>query len=1150
MASAVKTLRADGSSGGIVWFAIAANNKVKGDKGVYNDDSVIKRVTPTTTPIGERPFYLWDLISVSPDEYNKAYTKRPQGGLEKHHGSSLAVREFKGATFAAVCSEDDENSPAVPGYSNIAVSGEDMKSLAAKVKSSFRSFVGSADMMDIDYDQSAKKRPAGDEDNDDGSNCGGGKRMKGTDSSNVHVAMNVKAAELLEYRRKSFISPSAIEQAYAAAVLEKMQNSIGEVKILDVNGETKVYVMKKKMKTDDGNIIPWKVGKALTDPTTLKKKRKQLRADLYRYSDGSISEVASILKPNDLLKNFMESEGIRGKTQLRDILESNMKQQSSETTIDKVIVDNIKSFLSIEAHQMKGGDGSSKGGSRPDGVQHFLNGLVCAVSSTATSVQSSIGKRLGLSQHAVEKGAKDRAEVDGTSSSEAHKYCKPFERSKRGDKYDDIAHQVVHDYCHDLDVSGVDSNVDASRTCTVVLPSGCTAKHPYRVWIEKGDMKFQYQQFLKSEHYASFQQRVISEKPDYYSESRKPTIGYESFCQKACACVGDPTEMSCVDMTRDTLQLSIEGMEAYVSKNKDKLKEKLTNCLCADCNLPKIQKSVARAPKKRSWIDVFTRREENSVSNLIREVLCPREEQLSLTLDGDVHNFKMHKRNCGRLECWDCGPTRKLQWNCPIFMSNEDDVDYWEWEKCETSGGEQNQMVQKTAKVKELMASLRKKIEDGIKHEFDKTWLNRTRAIDIKTFPKKTMAICTDFSAMLSLRPNRTKCAHVDRHAVLAIFYVITNPRDVKLQDGTTVRVTDCDVWHIFGNAENKDTKNDHVFHNACLEYIIKYYLEEKGLDLDTIRVWTDNCTGQYKCRQNFYQLSKIPLGENCIKIAEHCFAQVYSFKGPWDAAGKVIKWFIRRLERMEKARVEDAFQCYEHSTKYFAENLPSGNDWKKLEEELSNKLKDKSVYEAVERIAGYATDDEEEYNRLVEAGHKHVVLTRRSEAEDTTVYDGSSDCHYFKGDGVVNENGIHLEMRSKPCRCNECRSDGAICTYQDIRGEPKDFYRKEKAEIAAEKEQKKKEAAMAHVHQVEGILANNSLLPLSNHRHPVLKSLVFVTGVEVVRRDGQTNNKGKPLDPLMSDRLHYLGEANLTNESVQAKINEIRNQFGENNTE
>ena len=186
----------------------------------------------------------------------------------------------------------------------------------------------------------------------------------------------------------------------------------------------------------------------------------------------------------------------------------------------------------------------------------------------------------------------------------------------------------------------------------------------------------------------------------------------------------------------------------------------------------------------------------------------------------------------------------------------------------------------------------------------------------------------------------------------------------------------------------------------------------------------------------------------------------------------------------------------------------------------------------------------------MIVEGHKHIILTRRNEAKDTTVYDGSSDCHYFKGSGDQDERGLHLEMHSKPCRCNECRSPNAICTYQDIRGTPKDFYRKDKAEVEAEREQKKKEDALAKIQQVESVLANNSLNPLSSLGDAKLKSLVFVMNVEVKRRDGQTNDKDKSLPPLKADRVWYLGQAGLTNESVQARIDELRIELGEANVE
>jgi hypothetical protein len=34
----------------------------------------------------------------------------------------------------------------------------------------------------------------------------------------------------------------------------------------------------------------------------------------------------------------------------------------------------------------------------------------------------------------------------------------------------------------------------------------------------------------------------------------------------------------------------------------------------------------------------------------------------------------------------------------------------------------------------------------------------------------------------------------------------------------------DYDVWHFFGGLLSKGKKNDHVFHNACLEEIVRYY--------------------------------------------------------------------------------------------------------------------------------------------------------------------------------------------------------------------------------------------------------------------------------------------------------------------------------------
>jgi len=50
------------------------------------------------------------------------------------------------------------------------------------------------------------------------------------------------------------------------------------------------------------------------------------------------------------------------------------------------------------------------------------------------------------------------------------------------------------------------------------------------------------------------------------------------------------------------------------------------------------------------------------------------------------------------------------------------------------------------------------------------------------------------------------------------------------------------------------------MFHNACLTHLIKFYDDERKMNLkpkiETNDVHTDNCPTQYKCRQNFYHVA------------------------------------------------------------------------------------------------------------------------------------------------------------------------------------------------------------------------------------------------------------------------------------------------------
>ena len=114
----------------------------------------------------------------------------------------------------------------------------------------------------------------------------------------------------------------------------------------------------------------------------------------------------------------------------------------------------------------------------------------------------------------------------------------------------------------------------------------------------------------------------------------------------------------------------------------------------------------------------------------------------------------------------------------------------------------------------------------------------------------------TDFGATLDLCASKKDNCSVDNHAILCIFFVLTNWRKVKYKIGeneySETIINDCD--NFFGSTLSRGKKNDHVFHNACLSHLIKFYNDERtkqGKGKIPINiVHTDNCAPQYKYRQ------------------------------------------------------------------------------------------------------------------------------------------------------------------------------------------------------------------------------------------------------------------------------------------------------------
>ena len=174
-----------------------------------------------------------------------------------------------------------------------------------------------------------------------------------------------------------------------------------------------------------------------------------------------------------------------------------------------------------------------------------------------------------------------------------------------------------------------------------------------------------------------------------------------------------------------------------------------------------------------------------------------------------------------------------------------------------------------------------------------------------------------DFGATLDLRAMETDNSSVDNHAVICIFFVLTGWRNVDFYNSESETmdktiVSNCNKWIVFGDTISKGKKNDHVFHNACLSYLVKFYDKELEIQnkppIANKIIHTDNCPTQYKCRQNFLRLASA--GESHPTRFIHKFPQKFGFKGPWDATGKLIKSTILRNE-LRLNRCANALDCY-----------------------------------------------------------------------------------------------------------------------------------------------------------------------------------------------------------------------------------------------
>lgn len=323
--------------------------------------------------------------------------------------------------------------------------------------------------------------------------------------------------------------------------------------------------------------------------------------------------------------------------------------------------------------------------------------------------------------------------------------------------------------------------------------------------------------------------------------------------------------------------------------------------------------------------------------------------------------------------------------------------------------------------------------------------------------PKHGMAIFTDFAATTNLSADKSDNSAVDGHAIIAVFFTYNNQRHVFYMnyngEGDYHIVTKCSVTQFIGGTESKGKSNDWVFHNRCLEELIRKNEESREVQFDadgnelvyTYFVCTDGCPNQYKCRQNFLSAAKQCCERFPNKIRIVCMiATKYGFKGPWDGDGGSSKSRLAD-EELKKNRSPDAlaaFKTLKDTMTVVSCDLP-------VEEWIENKdmriiRKAPSVID--ERQYKFVTHRRPLYDALKAAGDKYsdsVFFLERNpdillQSTPKTALKGTKKHYQFRtpteamATPTANEPPAYEVVMTKyPCACLKCRTgDFDGCLY------------------------------------------------------------------------------------------------------------------------
>ena len=285
----------------------------------------------------------------------------------------------------------------------------------------------------------------------------------------------------------------------------------------------------------------------------------------------------------------------------------------------------------------------------------------------------------------------------------------------------------------------------------------------------------------------------------YDTEGFKPP-GRTFFHQNKCKCVALPTTQSCVDIYVSSLQHYMRALDNFLSANWS-FKRQLYRYMCPN----------------HKWVKLL----KGTVESLVKASCFPKKkyEHLTVGVGKNAKNLSFFDWRCVNGECKKCSVDKKLGLTiCPIWNNFTLQTNVLEWFEAPRQGfsnGKQNTQLEvgtRCYQVTEVLQKLTDTLNVCCTHQASYKWKGWMQKVDmVMSNADKHCVICTDFRATLDLCASKKYKCSFDNHAILCIFFVLTNWRKVKYKIGeneySEIIINDCNKFFFWQYVKQRKKK-------------------------------------------------------------------------------------------------------------------------------------------------------------------------------------------------------------------------------------------------------------------------------------------------------------------------------------------------------